>query len=394
MSETSVVGPAAARRAHGRAPRVVTWEMTQACDLNCLHCRAEACPGRHPLELTTEEGKALIDRVLAFGDPPPILVFSGGDPLKRPDLMELARYATGRGLRVGVTPAPTALLNGSALRELRDAKVHRLALSLDGATRERHDAFRGEPGSFAAIERAARLATELRLPLQINTTVARSTVADLPAIADRVEEMGAVMWEVFFLVPIGRGIALEPLDASRTEEVLRWLYRRQRDAPFRLITVEAPAYRRVGRQIEAAERGKRERTSRRGVPEATNGGGIGSGNGVPAGRPAPEGSTGDANGFVFISHLGEVYPSGFLPLAAGNVRTDDLVALYRHSPVFRRLRDPSTLKGKCGRCDYRHICGGSRARAFALTGDALESDPFCPYEPERSESEARRSPSL
>lgn len=363
--ELEARGPIEARKSHVQRPRVVTWEATQACDLRCLHCRAEARPWRDPLELTTQEGKALIDRVAAFGQPYPILVFSGGDPLKRPDLLNLIGHATDLGLKVGVTPAPTALLRDETIEAFRDAGVHRLALSLDGATAQHHDAFRGELGSFGVIMRAAEVAGELGLPLQINTTVACSTVEDLPAIADLIERLGAVMWEVFFLVPIGRGTALEPLSAEGTERALEWLYLRQREAPFRLITVEAPFYRRVGRQIEATER----------RPQA--------GKGDPRRLPhsMPEGSTGDANGFVFISHVGEVYPSGFLPLTAGNVRTADLVALYRDSPVFRSLRDTGLLKGKCGECEFRRICSGSRARAYAVTGDPLESDPFCAYQP-------------
>lgn len=360
------------RSGHDARPLVVTWETTRACGLRCVHCRAEAIPSRHPGELTTEEGRALIDRVAAFGPPVPIFVFSGGDPLERPDLFELIRHGVARGLRVGVTPAPTARLDATAVRALREAGVHRMALSLDGAIPSRHDGFRGEPGSFDAILCAAATARAVGLPIQINTTVARCTASDLPRIADRVEALDAVMWEVFFLVPIGRGEALEPLSAAETELVLGWLYRRQREAAFRLITVEAPAYRRVGRQIESAER-------RAGASWDSNGSPAGSSHR----RCAPHGSTGDGNGFLFVSHLGEVFPSGFLPLAAGNVRTDDLVDLYRDSALFRRLRDRDLLRGKCGRCEYRFACGGSRARAYAVTGDPMAEDPFCAYEPPR-----------
>lgn len=327
---------------------------------------------RDPRELTTEEGKALIDRVVAFGAPVPIFVFSGGDPLERSDLFELIRHAVTRGLRVGVTPAPSARLDHATVQALDAAGVHRMALSLDGATPSRHDGFRGEPGSFDAILYAAATARQVGLPIQINTTVARCTASDLPRIADLVQAMDAVMWEVFFLVPVGRGEMLEPLSAAETELVLEWLYRRQREAPFRLITVEAPAYRRVGRQIESAER-------RAGPGRDSNGSPAGSSH--P--RRAPHGSTGDGNGFLFVSHLGAVYPSGFLPLAAGNVRTDDLVSLYRENPLFRRLRDRDLLRGKCSRCEYRFVCGGSRARAYAVTGDSMAEDPFCAYEPPR-----------
>lgn len=343
------------RPAFDRAPLVLTWEITQACDLKCLHCRAEARPERDPRELSTEEAKAVIERVAAFSPHSPYLVFSGGDPLKRPDLVELIEYAAGLGLHTAVTPASSPLLRRPVIERLQAAGISRMALSLDGSTPAAHDGFRGEPGSFATILRAAEDARELGLPLQINSTVTKGTAADFPAIADLVERLGAVMWEVFFLVPVGRGVVLEALPAEETETFLNWLYRRQRGAPFRVITVEAPHYRRVAHRIER-EQGNR---------------------GVRVG------STGDGNGFLFISHLGEIFPSGFLPVSAGNVRTHELVDVYRDSPLFRALRDPDGFRGKCGVCEYRSICGGARARAYAVTGDYLDADPFCAYVPRR-----------
>lgn len=338
-----------------RAPLVLTWEITQACDLKCVHCRAEACPDRHPDELSTEEAKAVIERVAAFSPHRPILVFSGGDPLKRPDLIELVEHATGLGLHTAVTPASSPLLTREVIEGLKAAGTARVALSLDGATAAAHDGFRGEAGSFARIMRAAEYARAAGLPLQINSTVTKRTAPDLPGMADLVEMLGAVMWEVFFLVPVGRGVLLEALDAEATEAVLEWLYERQRRGGFRVITVEAPHYRRVAHRLE-------RKNGRRGVRV---------------------GSTGDGKGFLFISHLGEIYPSGFLPVSAGNVRTDDVVDVYRNSALFRALRDPDGFKGKCGLCEYRSICGGARARAYAVTGDYLESDPFCAYVPRR-----------
>lgn len=338
-----------------QAPLVLTWEITQACDLKCVHCRAEARPERDPGELSTEEAKAVIERVAAFSPQRPILVFSGGDPLKRPDLVELVEYAAGLALHTAVTPASSPLLTREMIARLKAAGAARLALSLDGATAEAHDGFRGEAGSYATILRAAEHARAVGLPLQINSTVTRSTAPDLPGMADLVEMLGAVMWEVFFLVPVGRGALLEALDAGETEAVLHWLYERQRRSGFRVITVEAPHYRRVAHRLE-------RRHGRRGVRV---------------------GSTGDGKGFLFISHQGEIYPSGFLPVRAGNVRTDDLVDVYRNSALFRALRNPDGFKGKCGVCEYRSICGGARARAYALTGDVLESDPFCAHVPRR-----------
>jgi radical SAM protein with 4Fe4S-binding SPASM domain len=328
--------------------------VTRACPLRCTHCRAEAIRARHPDELDTEEGRDLIDQTAAFGSPPPVLVFSGGDPLQRPDLLELAEYADERGLPTAVIPAPTADVGRETVRALKEAGIRRMALSLDGAGPESHDAFRGEPGSFAAAMEAAEHARAEGLPLQVNTTVTRGTRPELPAIADRVEELGAVTWEVFFLVPLGRGGSLEAPTPEETDEILAWLYRRGREAPFRVMTVEAPMYRRIASQIEVDE-----------------------------GNPSViAGSTSDGNGFVFVSHTGQVCPSGFLPVSGGDVRDGGLVDIYRNAPLFRAMRDPSRLKGKCGVCEYRKLCGGSRARAWAVTGDPLESDPFCPYVPD------------
>lgn len=362
--------PLAGRASHEHAPRVVAWEVTRACDLACRHCRADARPGRDADELSTAEGKALLDRLAGFGDPGPVVVFTGGDPLKRPDLVELADHGTRRGLRMAVTPATTPLLDRPVLEALRDAGVRRVALSVDGATPENHDAFRGEQGSFEVARRAASHAAGLDLPIQINTTVCRDTVDDVPAVADVAEAWGAVMWEVFFLVPVGRGRVLDPLSPTQHETVLEWLYRRQKTADFRLITVEAPFYRRVGRQVEAAAKA---RLREEGRPTSGDVGGP---------VPVPRGSTGDGDGFLFVSHRGEIFPSGFLPVPAGDVRRDDIVEVYREAPLFRRLRDDDLLRGKCGVCEFRRVCGGSRARAFAVTGDWRAADPFCPYLPD------------
>lgn len=342
------------RRLYSRTPRVVTWEVTRSCPLKCLHCRAEAQLARHPDELTTEEGMALVDQVAEFGPPPPVLVFSGGDPLQRPDLLQLIGRARDRDLPAAVIPAPTADVDRATVRSLKEAGTRRLALSLDGATAESHDEFRGEPGSFESAMVAARHARAEDLPFQVNTTVTAETLPDLPAIADRIEDLGAVAWEVFSLVPVGRGVQLEAPTPDEHEEIMAWLYRRQRGAPFRVVTVEGPMYRRVASQIEVEE-----------------------GNGSVI-----AGSTSDGNGFVFVSHVGEVCPSGFLPVSGGNVRDRSLTEIYREAPLFRDLRDPDEFRGKCGECEYRHLCGGSRARAWALTGDPLDSDPFCPYVPD------------
>jgi radical SAM protein len=341
-------------------PMVLIWEVTQACELACEHCRASAEPGRHPEELTTEEAKAFLDDVRDFGEGQ-LVVLSGGDPMKRPDLIELVEYGTDIGLSMTLTPSGTQALTGNAIADLADAGLRRMAVSLDGATARQHDAFRGESGSFEATLRAARDAKQAGLPLQVNTTVCEATVEDLPDVADVVEDLGAVLWSVFFLVPVGRGRLLDPVSPERAEGVLSWLHDLDDRAPFGIKTTEAPHYRRVGLQ-------RHERESVEGGADASS---------------APKRRAGivAGDGFAFVSHTGDVYPSGFLPKAAGNVRADDVVDVYRNADLFEALRDRSRLTGKCGACEYRHVCGGSRSRAYATTGDPLASDPLCDYEP-------------
>ncbi len=332
-----------------RRPVVLIWELTQACDLTCDHCRADAQPARHPDELTTREGKRLLDDAREFGKGQ-LVVLSGGDPLKRDDVYELVAYGDEIGLNVTMTPSGTTNLTTENTERLADAGLRRMAVSIDGASAESHDDFRGESGSFTETLRAAEDARDAGVPLQVNTTVCERTVDELPEIAELVDELGAVLWSVFFLVPVGRGAFLDSVTPERAERVLEWLHGVSDQHSFAVKTTEAPHYRRVGAQTGAGG-------SRRG--------------GVTAG-----------DGFVFVSHTGEVYPSGFLPVSAGNVRDESVVDIYRDSDLFRRLRDKDALKGKCGACDYRALCGGSRSRAYATTGDPLGSDPLCAYVPD------------
>ncbi|WEL30293.1 TIGR04053 family radical SAM/SPASM domain-containing protein [Haloferax volcanii] len=341
-----------------RRPFVLIWEVTQACDLACDHCRADATPARHPDELTTAEGKRLLDQAREFG-PGQLVVLSGGDPLARSDLAELVEYGTDLGLRMTLTPSGTSSLTPETVADLVDAGVRRMALSLDGATAASHDAFRGEDGSFDQTVAAARAAREAGLPLQINTTVCAQTVDELPALCDLVADLGAVLWSVFFLVPVGRGRVLDPISPERAERVMEWLTEVSEDAPFGVKTTEAPHYRRVAIQ------------RRRDASDAPPTDGIGRRLGITAG-----------DGFAFVSHTGELFPSGFLPATAGNVRDGGLVERYRESDLFRSLRDRDALGGKCGACEFRHVCGGSRSRAYAHTGDPLASDPLCAYVPD------------
>lgn len=336
-------------------PVVVVWELTQACSLACRHCRADAQEHCHPDELSTAEGRALLEAAREFGEDQ-LVVLSGGDPMARDDVVDLVRYGTDLGLRMTLTPSGTEQLTAGRLDALAEAGLRRVALSLDGATPESHDEFRGESGSFERTLRAARAAKAAGLPLQINTTVCADTVDQLPAIRDLAEELGIVLWSVFFLVPVGRGAVLDPIPPDRAEAVMEWLAEVADTASFGLKTTEAPHYRRV----------RLQRAARNG------------GDGQPAGGP-PRVLAGD--GFVFVSHRGEIYPSGFLPKSVGNVREAALVERYREAELFEALREPDALKGKCGACPFNRVCGGSRSRAYAHTGDPLESDPLCAFIP-------------
>lgn len=341
-------------------PFVLVWELTQACALACDHCRADAQERRHPDELTTSEAEALLDEAARFGEDQ-LVVFSGGDPLARDDTEQLVEYGVDRGLQVTLTPSGTASLTGERIQALADAGLRRMALSIDGGSPTTHDAFRGEAGSFEETVRAAREAQDAGIPLQINTTVCARTVDELPAIRDLVADLGAVLWSVFFLVPVGRGAVLDPISPARSERVMEWLLDVADEAPFGVKTTEAPHYRRVATQRRRSDDGT----------AAASADDIGRRTGVRAGA-----------GFAFVSHRGEIYPSGFLPVSAGNVREDSLVERYRDSALFTSLRDPDAFTGKCSACPYRHVCGGSRSRAYAHTGNPLASDPLCPYVPD------------
>ncbi len=353
-----------------RAPFLVIWETTRACALACVHCRADAIPCRDPRELSTEEAYRLIDQVREFAEPargnqPPLFVLTGGDPMRRPDLAEIVRYGADAGLTVALTPSGTAAATKKRLAELKDAGLSRVAVSLDGPDPESHDAFRRVRGSYAYTMRIIDAAIELGLPLQINSTMSRLTLPSLERMAQRMSEMPVTLWAVFFLVQTGRGASLDQIGPEDCERVLHFLYDLSLTAPFGIKTTEAPHYQRVIRQREA------ERLER-GLPSLA----------VERRRQlrAPR-SVSDGNGFVFIDHVGTICPSGFLPVTRGNVRTDRLVDVYRDDEVFGRLRNANALLGKCGRCEFREVCGGSRARAFAATGAVLAADPLCVHDP-------------
>jgi len=352
-------------------PFIVIWETTQACDLACVHCRACAQPLRDQLELSTAEAKKLIDDIADVKAP--VFVMTGGDPLKRPDIYELVSYCRDRGVRASLTPSATPLLTKNAIERLKNSGLARLAISLDGSSAELHDNFRKVAGSYQCTLDAVRRAREIGLGVQINTTITRHNLDDLDNLIALMERLDIVLWSVFFLVPTGRGSSIDLISAEEFEQVFEKLYQTAQRVSFDIKSTEAQHYRRFLLQKRVDDR--QPGSGRKVLPFL----GVASADGI--GR-APKGIN-DGKGFVFVSHRGEVYPSGFLPLSGGNIRTQSLGEIYRNSPLFRDLRDESLLEGKCGRCEFREICGGSRARAYALTGNAFAEEPCCVYEPKR-----------
>lgn len=351
-----------------QTPFIAIWETTQACDLVCQHCRASAQPHRSPLELSIEEGKELLDQVAQMAVP--LFVLTGGDPLKRPDIYDLVSYGTRRGVRMSMTPSATPLLTHAAITRLKRCGLARLAISLDGSTAEIHDAFRGVPGSYALTLDAVRWAGKIGLPIQINTTITRRNLTDFENMIGLLKSFEMALWSVFFLVPTGRGQIQDLVSAEEFEEVFGKLAEVSRSVEFDIKTTEAQHYRRFLAQKRAAQQRNNAASPQMPLGKASLDG---------IGR-APRGLN-DGKGLVFVSYQGDVFPSGFLPLPAGNIRQQPLAEIYRNAPSFKQLRDTSNLKGKCGVCEFREICGGSRSRAFALTGDPFASDPSCIYQP-------------
>ncbi len=363
-------------------PFLVIWEVTRACALACQHCRAEAIEAPDPLELSTEEGKGLLGQIRALGAP--VCVLSGGDPLERADLAELVRHGKSLGLRMATIPAATPRLTRDRLAELADAGLDQVAFSLDGSTAARHDGFRQVPGTFARTMQAVSWAHELGLPLQINTTFAAHNFDDVEPMTALVESLGVVFWEVFSLVPVGRGTVLAPLSAAQHEGLFASLYATSLRVRFLIKVTEAPHYRRYVLE----RRGRAGATA----PGGGHPAGMGrSGSAIPA-QLSRELSTHESfgarakginsgKGFCFVSHLGEVFPSGFFPVAVGSVRERPLAELYRDPELMRALREPTRLGGRCGRCEHADVCGGSRARALAVHGDPFAEDPACAYDP-------------
>ena len=362
-------------------PHIIFWELTRACLLACKHCRAKAQTKRHSDELTTEEAYRVIDQILTFGKP--IIVITGGDPLMREDLLEIIEYATSKGLRVAVAFSGTKLATKRKIEKLKDAGVSRIAISLDGSNPEIHDHFRGKTGTFEISLKILEYAKDVGLSRQVNTTVTKYNIFDLPNIMKLCLDMDVTLWDLFFIVPTGRAKPDLMPSAQEFEDVLCWLYDVGKKTPLNVKSSAACHFRRIEymrdrglyniklsetyyklkAKLDELKYDKKDnkKVEKDGIRRIV---------GITDGR-----------GMLFISHIGEVYPSGFLPIVAGNVREKTLKEIYLNSPIFRDLRDPNKLKGKCGICEFRFICGGSRARAYAMTGDYLAPEPMCIYVP-------------
>jgi radical SAM protein len=345
----------------GHSPFVMFYETTRACDLHCKHCRACAQPHRHPFELDTAGAHALLDQIASFPKPP-VLVFTGGDPLKRDDIFDLVAYARSVGIRTAMTPSATPLVSSEALGRLQESGLGRLALSIDAADASTHDAFREVPGSFRRTIQILEDAREIGLPIQVNTTITRRNVGQVDEIARLMADLGIVLWSVFFLVPVGRGLAEERISAPEYEQVFARLWKHAKRQPYGIKTTEAHHYRRFVLQREGNPAFQ---------PESGGHGPI---------RRAPLGVN-DGKGVMFVSHTGRVYPSGFMPIDCGKFPDRSVVDVYQNSETMQKLRNPDLLHGKCGHCEFRSVCGGSRARAYALTRDPLAAEPDCVYIP-------------
>ncbi|MEX0654370.1 MAG: TIGR04053 family radical SAM/SPASM domain-containing protein [Phycisphaeraceae bacterium] len=346
------------------SPLLVFYELTRACDLVCRHCRACAQPKRHPHELSTEQAFALLEQLTEFPRPP-LLVLTGGDPLKRPDLFEIIRRGRRLGLSVALTPSATPLVTRDALARLKNEGLNRLAVSLDGLDASTHDTMRGVTGSFLQTLAILCDALELGLPTQVNTTVTQRNLGQLDRLADQLALFDIALWSLFFLVPVGRGRVEPRLSADQYEQAFEILWRQTQKQRYTIKTTEAPHYRRFVLQRTGA------------LPRMTA---SSVGGGSPAGPPMT--GVRDGNGVMFVSHVGQIFPSGFMPVTCGRFPNDSVVNAYQHHTLFKQLRDPDGFHGKCGLCEFRHVCGGSRARAYAVAGDPLAAEPDCHYVPE------------
>jgi heme b synthase len=351
--------------------RLVAWEVTRRCNLSCLHCRASAEFGPYPDELSTEEGRTLLEQIRQVGQP--VVIMTGGEPLMRPDVFDLAAYGNSLGLRM-VMAVNGSLLSVEKARKLKQAGIQRISISLDGATAESHDFFRQVPGAFDGILSGLTAAKEVGLEFQINTTVTRLNLQDLPRIQEKVIELGAAAHHIFMLVPTGRGRALtaQSISAEEYERTLTWLVKRKEEIPLSIKATCAPHFYRILREM-ARKEGKEITFKSHGLDAVTRGclGGT---------------------GFCFVSHIGQVQPCGYLEVDSGNVRRQTFSEIWASSPVFLNLRDQTLFTGKCGHCEYFRVCGGCRARAFEATGNYLDEEPLCSYQPKKQVPKTTQKP--
>jgi len=340
--------------------RLVAWEVTRTCNLACIHCRAASLDRPYENELTTEECFGLLDEIQSFASP--IIILTGGEPLLRPDIFDIAAYGTRKGFRMTMAVNGT-LLSAEKVRKLQEAGIQRISISLDGTTAESHDAFRQMPGAFEGALRGVQYAREAGLDFQINTTITLQNLHELPAIQDMTVSLGAVAHHIFLLVPMGRGKDLteQAINAEQYEKTLHWFYEQRDQVPMQLKATCAPHYHRILRQRAKAE-GREVNFKSFGLDAMTRGclGGV---------------------GFAFVSHVGQVQPCGYLELDCGNIREKLFREIWESSPIFRDLRDSGKYEGKCGDCEYVKVCGGCRARAYESTGNYLAEEPLCHYQP-------------
>ncbi len=345
-------------------PFIAIWEATRACDLACVHCRVSAESKPYPGELNTSQALDLIRQIAEWKVP--LFVITGGDPLKREDLSQLIAECAKREMMFALAPSVTPLLTFEKLKELQKAGLNRVSISIDGADALTHDTFRGIPGTFARCVETMQWLKDLGLKLQVNTTVSRHNQNQIWDIARVIRDYAIERWSVFFLVPTGRAEKKQALTAGDSEKVLNQLYDILKEGWFDIKTTEAHHFRRVILQRSGVKPENLEKAMKSGAGPGLIRAALG---------------VNDGRGFVFISHTGDVCPSGFLPIPGGNVKIDPLAETYQKNEMFKKLRDSDGLKGKCGKCEYRYHCGGSRARAYALTGDIMGADPFCSYQP-------------
>jgi radical SAM protein with 4Fe4S-binding SPASM domain len=334
------------------APHVVAWESTRACNYACQHCRALAQKQADPNQLTTKEAYQMVDQIASFCKP--IFIISGGDPLQREDIFDIAKYASKQGLRVVMSPSGSNI-TPEIIEKMKDSGVKMISLSLDGSSAAVHDSFRMVLGAFDLTIHNMTLAYESKMPFRVNTTVTQHNLMDLPNILKLVTDVCAVEWDVFMLVPTGRGKIQMEITPEQYEETLQLIYKTSLTSHIPIKVTCAPQYNRIFTQHTQNKTETRKHGSRRGCMAG--------------------------NGFCFISHVGKVYGCGFLPLKAGDIRQQHFREIYTNSFLFKQLRNPCLLKGKCGICGFKAICGGCRARAFATNKDYLHEEPFCNYSP-------------